>query len=101
MPFSRIPLVSPAVGSAQVFVNHPRITSYLRKQLAQFLALQTDIIGQTAAVDADELHLEMERVAAVQLGRTLGALAAGLPVYNVTFHGEERVEVRPGGVVGE
>ena len=63
--------------------------------------MQTDIIGHTPGVDAGELHLEMERIASVQLGRTLGALAKGLPVYNVTFHGEERVEVRPGGIVGE
>ena len=43
----------------------------------------------------------MERIGSLQLGRTLGALAAGPPVSNVTFHGEERVEVRPGGIVGE
>jgi rhodanese-related sulfurtransferase len=99
MPFSRIPLVSPAVGGAQVFVHHPRVTSYLRRQLAQFLAMQTDIVG--GALDASELHLEMERLGALQLGKTLGALAKGLPIYDVTFHGEVRVEVRAGGVVGE
>jgi rhodanese-related sulfurtransferase len=97
MPFSRIPLVSPAVGGAQVFVHHPRVTSHLRKQLAQFLAMQTDIGG---AIDADELHLEMERLGSLQLRNTLGALAKGLPIYDVTFHGEERVEVRAGGIVG-
>lgn len=103
MPFSRIPLVSPAVGGAQVFVHHPRITSYLRKQLAQFLSMQADILGggrHPGGIDPDELHLEMERLGALQLGQTLGALAKGLPVYDVTFHGEERVEVQAGGVVG-
>lgn len=100
MPFSRIPLVSPAVGGAQVFVHHPRITSYLRRQLAKFLAMQTDILGGPREIDPDELHLEMERLGALQLGQTLGALAKGLPIYDVTFHGEERVEVRPGGIVG-
>ena len=103
MPFSRIPLVSPAVGGAQVFVHHPRITSYLRKQLAQFLAMQTDVLGspgQLGSIDADELHLEMERLGALHLGKTLGALAKGLPIYNVTFQGEERVDVRAGGTVG-
>lgn len=96
-PFSRIPLVSPAVGGAQVFVHHPRVTSYLRRQLAQFLAIQTDIVG--TAIDPEELHVEMERLGAHQLGKTLSELAKGLPIYDVTFHGEERVEVRPGGVV--
>lgn len=100
MPFSRIPLVSPAVGGAQVFVHHPRVTSYLRKQLARFLALQGDILSSPRAIDAEELHLEMERLGSVQLGRTLGELAKGLPIYDVDFHGEERFEVREGGVVG-
>jgi rhodanese-related sulfurtransferase len=99
LPFSRIPLVSPAVGGAQLFVHHPRVTSHLRQQLAQFLAIQYDIIG--SAIDPDELHLEMERLGSAQLGATLGHLAKGLPIYDVTFHGEERVEVRPSGVVGE
>lgn len=98
MPFSRIPLVSPAVGGAQVFVHHPRVTSYLRKQLARFLALQTDIAG---TIDAVELHIEMERLGAAQLAKTLTALAKGLPIYDVTFNGDERIEVRFGGVVGE
>ena len=99
LPFSRIPLVSPAVGGAQVFVHHPRITSRLRKHLAQFLSLQTDIAG--GAIDPEELHIEMERLGAVQLGRTLVELAKGLPIYDVVFHGEERVDVRPTGIVGE
>ncbi|MDF2696589.1 MAG: Hydroxyacylglutathione hydrolase, partial [Labilithrix sp.] len=101
MPFSRIPLISPAVGGAQVFVHHPRVTSYLRKQLAQFLVMQTDILGTPRSIDAAELHIEMERLGALQLRKTLGALAKGLPIYDVTFHGEERVEVHPTGVVGE
>ena len=98
-PFSRIPLVSPAVGAAQVFVHHPRITSYLRRQLASFLALQTDITR--SSIDAEWLHEEMVRIGAIQISQTLGALAKGLPIYDVVFHGEDRVEVRPGGFVGE
>lgn len=99
LPFSRIPLVSPAVGGAQVFVHHPRITSYLRRQLASFLALQTDITGRP--IDPEWLHEEMVRVGAIQLSQTLGALAKGLPIYDVVFQGEDKVEVREGGIVGE
>ncbi|MBX3215694.1 MAG: rhodanese-like domain-containing protein [Labilithrix sp.] len=98
MPFARIPLVSPAVGGAQVFVHHPEVTAYLRLQLARFLAMQRDITG--AAVDAGELEREMERIGALQLGKTLSALAGGLPIYDVTFHGEESVDVTQSGVVG-
>lgn len=101
LPFSRIPLVSPAAFGAQVFVHHPRVTSYLRRQLARFLASQGDILGAPdQTIDAGELHLEMERLGSVQLDKTLGELAKGLPIYDVVFHGEERVEVRAGGVVG-
>lgn len=102
LSFSRIPLISPAVGGAQVFVHHPRVTSYLRRQLAQFLVLQTDVlgIGSREPLDPEELHVEMERLGSVQLGRTLGELAKGLPIFDVTFHGEERVGVRYGGTVG-
>lgn len=99
LPFSRIPLVSPSVGQAQVFIHHPRITSYLRRQLAAFLAEQTDITR--ANIDPSWLHEEMVRVGAIQLNQTLGALARGLPVYDVVFHGEDRVEVRKAGIVGE
>lgn len=94
--FSRIPLVSPAVYGAQVFVHHPRVTSYLRRQLAEFLALQTDICG---VIDPEELHIEMERLGGIQLGQTLGALAKGLPIFEVTFHDEARFDVRAVGSV--
>lgn len=104
LPFSRIPLISPSASGAQLFVHHPRVTSYLRRQLAQFLALQTDILGgahRSEAVDAEELHVEMERLGAVQLRQTLGSLAKNLPIYDVTFYGEDRFEVRSSGLVGE
>jgi rhodanese-related sulfurtransferase len=97
LPFSRIPLVSPSVGGGQVFVNHPRVTMRMRKYLAQFLALQSDICR--GPIDAEELHVEMERLGSVQLGRTLGELAKGLPIYDVVFNGADKVEVREGGVV--
>jgi rhodanese-related sulfurtransferase len=101
MAFSRIPLVSPAVGGAQVFVHHPRVTSYLRKQLAAFLALQTDIWGTPSrSIDAGELHIEMERLGSMQLGKTLATLAKGLPIYDVTFHSDKGVDVRASGIVG-
>lgn len=99
LPFSRIPLVSPSVGLAQVFIHHPRVTSYLRKQLAAFLAEQGDITR--ANIDPSWLHEEMVRLGAVQLKQTLSALAKGLPIYDVVFHGESRVEVRKAGFVGD
>lgn len=95
--FSRIPLVSPAVYGAQVFIHHPRVTSYLRRQLAEFLALQVDMCGP---IDPEELHIEMERLGGLQLNATLRALAKGLPIFEVTFQDEETFDVRSVGAVG-
>ena len=82
--FSKIPLISPAVGGAQAFVNHPDVSAFLRAQLAQWLALQTDLVTLPAG-GVPALVAEIERLAAVQLGHTLGALAPGLPIYDVIF----------------
>ncbi len=73
------------------------MTAYLRKQLASFLSRQYDIVGDQ--IDEEELHVEMQRLGSVQLRQTLQKLAKGLPIYDVVFHGEQRVEVRAAGTV--
>jgi rhodanese-related sulfurtransferase len=96
--FSKIPLISPSVGGAQAFVNHPDVCGFLRAQLAEWLSLQTDLVslpgGGVAALVA-----EIDRLAAIQLGHTLGALAGGLPVYDVIFE-DGAIDVRAVGHVG-
>lgn len=100
-PFTRIPLVSPSAFGKQMFVYHPQVASYLRRQLAEMIVLQRDLVP---AVSAAALHAEMERIAEIQLASTLGALAAGLPVFEITFDSRDvrrsspRVEAK--GVVG-
>jgi rhodanese-related sulfurtransferase len=95
-PFTRIPLVSPSAFGQQIFINHPQVASYLRRQLAEMIALQRDLVPE---VDAPELHAEMERIAEAQLLSTLGALAKGLPIYDVTFLANGRALVEPKGYV--
>lgn len=92
-PFTRIPLVSPSAFGKQMFVYHPQVASYLRRQLAELLVAQRDLVP---AIDAAALHAEMERIGALQLASTLGALAKGLPIFDVTFdaHGRATVEAR-------
>lgn len=90
-PYTHVPLVPPAVGGFQVFVQHPRVTAWYRAQIASLLASQTDIVGR---VDEDRLLEQMQALASHQLRRTLTALAKGLPIYDVTFEDEQRIEVR-------
>jgi rhodanese-related sulfurtransferase len=96
-PFSWIPLVSPSAFGTQMFVSHPQVASYLRLQLAEILAAERELVPE---VDPAALHAEMERIAAVQLASTLGALAKGLPIYELTFDRRRCATVREAGVVG-
>jgi rhodanese-related sulfurtransferase len=83
-PWASIPLVSPACGGTQMFVNHPQVSDFLREQLASFLCAQDDVITVPEG-GADALCLAMCERAQSQLMTTLGHLASGLPIYNVTF----------------
>jgi len=81
-PFTRIPLVSPSAFGKQMFIYHPQVASYLRRQLAEMIVLQRDLVPSVSAAD---LHAEMERIAETQLASTLGALAKGLPIFEISF----------------
>lgn len=82
-PFTRVPLISPACGSQQMFVAHPDVAFFLRRQLAAFMTMQKE----TGLVRADRERL-LERMTALaerQINSTLGRLAKGLPHYVVRF----------------
>ncbi len=79
--YSRVPLVSPSIGGHQMFINHPDVTRFLRGQLAQWLALNQDLF---TIPTVGALFDAMQKLHEQQLGATLGELAAGLPVYDVT-----------------
>jgi rhodanese-related sulfurtransferase len=93
--YTRIPLVSPNVGGVQMFVNHPQVTSYVRRELAAMLCEQG-----FAACDSEQLSKTMEDLGALQMGLTLARLAKGLPIVEIRFDlaGHPTVEQR--GVVG-
>jgi rhodanese-related sulfurtransferase len=99
-PFTRVPLISPACGATQMFVNHPQISDFTREQVARFLTIHPDFLP------VDEGHFgvlfkDMRRVAAAQLGATLAVLASGLPIFDVVFRNEREFTVTEVGVVGE
>lgn len=84
--YSQVPLVSPRVGDTEVFVVHPEVSAFVREQNAAFLleevpSLMSAGVGETSFLDA------LERLAAVQIGETIEALAPGLPVFAVEVHG--------------
>jgi rhodanese-related sulfurtransferase len=92
--FARIPLVSPNAQGSQMFINHPQVSCYLREQLVRFFGVQRDLLQLGMGGEA-ALTAALEEIGGAQLGVTLSALAAGLPLYDVTFGGAEaRVEAR-------
>ena len=96
MATDSLPLVSPSAYGKQMFVYHPQVASYLRRQLAEMIVLQRDLLPP---VPAAALHAEMERIAEVQLSSTLGALAKGLPIFEITFDARSRATVEEKGRV--
>jgi rhodanese-related sulfurtransferase len=90
--YSPVPLISPAYGGMQMFVNHPQVSSYLRRETAALLCEQGDLFDVKPS-DAGELAARMEELAAHQLGVTLGHLAPGLPIYDVLFQKTGRVAI--------
>jgi hypothetical protein len=91
--FSSVPLVSPRVGSHQLFINHPQVAAWQRSQYAAFL------VHSHVAEGLDPQHLpaleaELPRLAGAQLMSTLGALAAGLPLFEARFGVGGEVTVR-------
>jgi rhodanese-related sulfurtransferase len=82
--FTQVPLISPLAQGTQSFVSHPEIASYLRSDIAHFLARQDDAL-RVGIKHADAIAQTMDAMAATQTAATLGTLAAGLPIYRVTF----------------
>jgi len=97
-PFTRVPLISPACGPTQMFVNHPQVADFNREQVARFFTTHPDFLP----VDEGHfgvLYKDMRRVAGAQLGATLSVLAAGLPIFDVVFHNEREFTVSEVGMV--
>jgi len=90
--FSTIPLVSPSTGAQQMFVNHPQVSSWLRRELVEFLALQDDVVDLRGG-RRDALLTEVERLGQQQLLATLQRLAPGLPIYTVSFRRDGHADV--------
>lgn len=95
--FSRVPLVAPSISGRQMFVNHPDVASFLRRQMARWLSQQHDLCAAPPPTAA--LFEAMQALHQQQLGATLGELAAGLPVFDVTVDPEGRATVKHSGAI--
>lgn len=96
--YTALPLVSPSCGGTQMFVNHPQVSSYMRREMAALLCEQADLTG-VGTRDAPELAARMEELGAHQMGVTLGHLAKGLPIYDVLFRASGGVTIEQVGEV--
>lgn len=90
--FTRVPLISPAYGSVQMFVNHPQVSTFLREQRAHWMVQHGTVWGLDF-FDQEPLLQTIQELARAGLGHTLSVLARDLPVYTVHFVGEKEFSV--------
>jgi hypothetical protein len=91
-PYTRIPLVSPAVHGTQFFVGHQQVMAYQRKMFAHFVAARPEV--QVTPAEARALPGAIEVLAERQLHSTLSRLAPGLPMFEATFRLDRSFRVR-------
>ncbi|MHC5544850.1 hypothetical protein ACYOEI_41985, partial [Singulisphaera rosea] len=92
-PFTPIPLISPSFFESQMFIYHPQVSEYLFGLLVDFLLLQADLVPEFEKDIRAALLAEIRSLDAVHTKNSLGHLAKGLPIYNVTFRGEGEIQV--------
>lgn len=96
--FAPIPLVSPAVGASQVFVNHPQVAAKHRDHYVEFFRRLPPLKGMPEKVES--FRKALHALANKQLGQTLHHLAKGLPIYEAHYLGDDKVRVEEVGKVG-
>jgi rhodanese-related sulfurtransferase len=93
--YTRVPLVSPMVAGTQMFVSHPQVTAFLRKEMATFFA-QNNIVP---AADEAALATAIDELGAKQMDATLTRLAKDLPIFELRFDLDGKASVKQVGVV--
>jgi len=95
-PFTEVPMVAPSIGGVQMFVNHPQVVTFLRQQTAQFLSTRVNSLLPIGKQDGAKLETLIPELGGSQALATLKALAGGLPVFDVHFAEDGRIDVRQG-----
>lgn len=83
---TRIPTFAPRAGATEMFVVHPQVSAFMRRENAAFLLEHR---GELIAVDVDDgAFLDaLGGLAERQLEATSRRLARGLPVHEIRFRG--------------
>jgi rhodanese-related sulfurtransferase len=90
-PYTRVPLVPPALHGVQLFVHHPQVTAYQRMEVAHWLSTHPDLPrlhGREA-----EIRATIDALAERQMATTLRHLAAGLPIFRAIYALDRSVDV--------
>jgi rhodanese-related sulfurtransferase len=90
--FSRVPLLSPNVDGVQMFVNHPQVAGQLRAHVSEFI-LRVESLLPAVPRQRGALVEQVNALGHQHLMATLGVLAAGLPMFEVQFHGGDSFTV--------
>lgn len=85
-PYTTIPMVAPRHMGTDMFVHHPQVASFIRRQNAAFLIERTSW-PRRDELEADRFFERLDQLASHQLARTLHHLAEGLAVFEVRFEG--------------
>lgn len=80
--FTNVPAIPPTLGGHSVFVNHPEVAAFVRREHAKFLWGEIPALAE-AGIDLPRFVQALETRAAAQLEETLGHLAARLPVFDL------------------
>jgi hypothetical protein len=92
--FSRAPMVSPSTPHGQLFLNTPQVAKFLREAAVSFMLRHPEWVPLRAEHTA-RYREAISSLAGQQAKETLGALAKGLPMYEVRFRDEEHFTVTP------
>lgn len=87
---TRVPMLTPHEGLPEYFVFHPEVAAYLRRETADFLVEQRQLLG-LPVVHREPLHKALDRLGQQQLKETLRRLASGLPQIEVRLNEESPV----------
>jgi hypothetical protein len=87
---SRVPMLAPYEGAARVFVRHPEVAAFVRRENALFFLERAPTLVAHAPAEARYLR-EIDELADHHARETLERLAHGLPTVSVHVHGSELV----------
>lgn len=91
-PYTRIPMVEPDHHGTELFVVHPSLEAWMRRQRVEFL-LETDPWLRSHNIEVEGFVTAVQDLADVHFYATTHVLAPDLPIYQAWIE-PDRIEVR-------